>query len=81
MFYLQLKPYVSYRVPEVTQSKFTAQDLFNAVYRLKIVDDFKNNKLKENGEPIEPSEEELLNSEQAKLKAKQTGSDLFTQNR
>ncbi|XP_022166644.1 39S ribosomal protein L41, mitochondrial [Myzus persicae] len=76
-----LKPYVSYRVPEITQSEFTAQDLFNAVYRKKIVDDFKNNKLKQNYEPIEPSEEESLSPEQAKLKARQTGSDMFSQGR
>jgi len=74
-----LKPYVSYRVPEITQSQFTAQDLFDAVYRQKIVDDFKNKKLKENGEPMEPSAEESLTPEQAKIKARQTGSDLFSQ--
>lgn len=72
---------MSYRVPDVTQSEFTAQDLFNAVYRSKIIDDFKNNKLKENYEPIEPSEEESLTPEQAKIKARQTGSDLFSQNK
>jgi len=80
-FYFQLKPYVSYRVPEITQSPFTAQNLFDAVYRQKIVDDFKNKKLKENGEPMEPSPEELLKPEQAKIKARQTGSDLFSHGR
>ncbi|XP_050548023.1 39S ribosomal protein L41, mitochondrial [Daktulosphaira vitifoliae] len=77
----QLKPYVSYRVPEVTQSEFTAKDLFNAVYRTKIVEDFKENKLKENGDPIEPNENELLTAKQAKIKARQTGSDLFSEGR
>jgi len=72
---------VSYRVTEIVQSEFTAQNLFDAVYRQKIVNDFKNNKLKENGEPIEPSAEELLTPEQAKIKARQTGSDLFSQGR
>lgn len=72
---------MSYRVPDVTQSEFTAQDLFDAVYRPKIIDDFKNKKLKENYEPIEPSEEELLTPEQAKIKAKQTGSDMFSQDK
>lgn len=72
---------MSYRAPDITQSEFTAKDLFNAVYRLKIVDDFKNKKLKENYEPIEPSEEELLTPEQAKLKARQTGSDMFAQSK
>lgn len=28
----QLKPYVSYKVPEVHQSKMTARDLFQATY-------------------------------------------------
>ncbi|XP_050442126.1 39S ribosomal protein L41, mitochondrial [Adelges cooleyi] len=77
----ELKPYVSYRVPEVTQSEFTAQDLFNAVYRKKIINDFKENKLKENGDPIEPSEDELLTPDQAKIKARQTGSDMFSEGR
>lgn len=72
---------MSYKAPEITQSTFTAQDLFNAVYRKKIVDDFKNNKLKENGESMEPSEDELLTPERAKIKAKQTGSDLFAENK
>lgn len=70
---------MSYRVPEITQSEFTAQHLFNAVYRLKIINDYKNNKLKENGESMEPSKEELLTPEEAKIKARQTGSDLFSQ--
>lgn len=79
--FFQLKPYVSYRVPEVTQSEFTAQDLFDGVYRLKIINDFKNNMLKENGDPVEPNEDELLTPEQAKIKARQTGSDLFSHGR
>ncbi|XP_041373162.1 39S ribosomal protein L41, mitochondrial-like [Gigantopelta aegis] len=28
----QLKPYVSYKVPEIHQTRFTARDLFNACY-------------------------------------------------
>lgn len=51
------------------------------VYRSKIIDDFNKNKLKENGEPVEPNEEESLTPEQAKAKARQTGSDLFSQGR
>lgn len=77
----QLKPYVSYRVPEITQSEFTAKDLFNAVYRKKIINDFKENKLTDNGESMQPSEEESLTPEQAKLKARQTGSDMFSEGR
>lgn len=72
---------MSYRVDEITQSEFKAQDLFNAVYRLKIINDYKNNKLKENGESMEPSKEELLTPEEAKIRARQTGSDLFSQGR
>lgn len=45
------------------------------------MNDFMNKKLKENGESMEPSEEELLTPEQAKIKARQTGSDLFSQGR
>jgi Mitochondrial ribosomal protein L27 len=41
----QLKPYVSYRVPDVTQSEFTARDLFNATYAKSVVEDFKAGKL------------------------------------
>ncbi|CAH1958048.1 unnamed protein product [Acanthoscelides obtectus] len=73
----KLKPYVSYRAPEVTQSEFTAEDLFYVVYAPKIVKDFKEGKLDENGQPLEPSPEEKLSSEEAKLKARQTGSDIF----
>ncbi|XP_057670895.1 39S ribosomal protein L41, mitochondrial [Diorhabda carinulata] len=73
----KLKPYVSYRAPEVIQSEFTAEDLFNVVYAPKIVKDFKEDKLNENGQPIEPSENEKMTSEEAKLKARQTGTDIF----
>ncbi|XP_037029557.1 39S ribosomal protein L41, mitochondrial [Bradysia coprophila] len=72
-----LKPYVSYKTPDVIQSEFTCDDLFNAVYGKKIVEDFKNGKLKEDGSPAEPSEEELLNAETAFLRARQTGTDIF----
>lgn len=41
----QLKPYVSYRVPDITQSEFTARDLFNATYAKPIIEDFKDGKL------------------------------------
>ncbi|KAG5897150.1 hypothetical protein JTB14_020879 [Gonioctena quinquepunctata] len=73
----KLKPYVSYRAPDVIQSEFTAEDLFNVVYAPKIVKDFKENKLDENGQPLEPSKEEKLTAEEAKMKAKQTGTDIF----
>ncbi|KAK4886104.1 hypothetical protein RN001_002375 [Aquatica leii] len=37
----KLKPYVSYRAPDVVQSEFIPKDLFNVVYAQKIMDDFK----------------------------------------
>ncbi|KAJ6639928.1 39S ribosomal protein L41, mitochondrial, partial [Pseudolycoriella hygida] len=43
----------------------------------KIIEDFKNNKLNEDGSPVEPSEEELLDAETAFIRARQTGSDIF----
>lgn len=72
-----LKPYVSYKTPEVIQSEFTSEDLFNAIYSQKIVDDFKNGKLKEDGSAEEPSEQELLDSQTAYMRARKTGSDIF----
>lgn len=74
----KLKPYVSYRTPDVVQSEFGPQDLFYAVYSEKIAEDFKNNKLDENLNPLEPSDEELLTAEEAKNKALSIGSDRFT---
>lgn len=73
----QFKPYVSYRAPDVTQAPFTAKDLFNVVYAKKIVEDFKTGKLDENDQPLEPSEEENMTAEEARIKARQTGSDMF----
>ncbi|XP_054263681.1 39S ribosomal protein L41, mitochondrial [Macrosteles quadrilineatus] len=73
----KLKPYVSYRVKEFDQPEFTAQDLFIAVYRDKIAKDFKEGKLDEYGNPKEPSPEEAMTPEEAKLKVRQTGSDMF----
>lgn len=72
-----LKPYVSYKAADVIQSEFTAQQLFDAVYSKKIVTDYKEGKLDEEGNPLEPSEEEKLNAEEAVNRAKRTGSDIF----
>merc|ERR1712212_156139 len=58
----ELKPYVSYRVPDVEQSEFTPQDLFHAVYSQKIAKDLESGKLDGEGNPLEPSEEERLTS-------------------
>lgn len=73
----QLKPYVSYKTPEVVQSEFTSQDLFNAVYSQKIVADFKAGKLSDDGAPLESSAEERQTVDEAWAKARRTGSDIF----
>ncbi|XP_069961521.1 large ribosomal subunit protein mL41 [Cherax quadricarinatus] len=73
----QLKPYVSYNVPDVIQGEFGPQDLFYAVYSEKIAEDFNNNKLNEDGSPVEPSKEELLTSEEAKNRALSMCSDIL----
>lgn len=73
----KLKPYVSYRAPDVVQSEFTSQDLFNAVYAEKILNDFKEGKLNEDGTPKEPSEQEKLSADEAWRKARKTGSDFL----
>ncbi|XP_071441125.1 large ribosomal subunit protein mL41 [Hetaerina americana] len=73
----QLKPYVSYRAPEVYQTEFTAQDLFEAVYSPKIMEDYKHEKLDDQGNPLTPSPEESLTPEEAVAQARKTGSDIF----
>lgn len=72
-----LKPYVSYKAADVIQSEFTPEQLFDAVYSKKIVTDFKQGKLDADGNPLEPSEEETLQPEEAVSRAKKTGSDIF----
>lgn len=76
-FLFQLKPYVSYRTEDFDQPEYTAQDLFIAVYRDKIAKDFKEGKLNEDGSPKEPSPEEAMTAEEAKIKNRQTGSDIY----
>lgn len=73
----QLKPYVSYRADDIKQSEFTPEDLFNAVYGRKMVEDWNNKKLNEDGTSKEPSEEETMTADQAWIRARQTGSDMF----
>jgi hypothetical protein len=70
---------VSYRTPRIEQEEFTAEDLFSAVYGEKIIEDFKNNKLDDDGNPLEASEDEKLTAEEAYLRARRTGSDYFSQ--
>lgn len=72
-----LKPYVSYRVADVVQTEFTAQQLFDAIYSEKIINDFKEGKLDANGTPLQLSEEEKLTPEQAKEQSLKTGSEIF----
>ncbi len=45
VYMLQLKPYVSYRVKEVTQSEFTAKDLFDATYGQEAVSQYSSDEL------------------------------------
>lgn len=66
----ELKPYVSYRADEIDTKPFTAKDLFDAVYKDKIVNDFEQN----NVEDYTVEQEEI---DKARLEAMQTGSDLF----
>ena len=73
----KLKPYVSYKCPDVVQSEFTSQDLFNAIYAEKIVEDFKAGELNADGTSKKPSEAELLTKEEAYRNARKTGSDIF----
>lgn len=73
----KFKPYVTYKATDVVQTEFTSQDLFNAIYAQKIIDDFKNDKLNEDGSSKEPSENEQLTPEEAWIKARKTGSDMF----
>lgn len=73
----KLKPYVTYKTPEVVQSEFTSQDLFNAVYAKKIIDDFKNNKLDQKNNSMEPSNNEQRTPQESWDQARKTGSDIF----
>lgn len=73
----KLKPYVSYKCPDVVQSEFTSQDLFNAVYGEKIVEDFKHGELNADGSPKKPTEEELLTKEEALRRVRMIGADVF----
>ena len=74
----QLKPYVSYRTKEIVQEQFTAKDLFNVVYGRKILQDYKEGKLDDEGNPLVPSKEELLTPAEATANARKTGSDIFS---
>ena len=57
-FSLQLKPYVSYKVVNVTQSEFTAKDLFNACYAKKVLKDMEEGKI--DADDIEQKKDQYL---------------------
>lgn len=73
----KFKPYVTYKTTDVIQSEFTPQDLFNATYAKKIIEDFKNDNLNEDGSSKNPSIEEEMDSDYAWGLARKTGSDMF----
>lgn len=73
----KFKPYVTFKSADVVQSEFTSQDLYNAIYAKKVIDDFKNDKLNEDGTSKEPSIDEELTPEEAFNRARKTGSDIF----
>lgn len=72
-----LKPYVSYKAENISQGEYTAEDLFNEVYAKKIKEDFNNQQLHPNGDPVNPSEYERLTPKEAADRAKRTGTDIF----
>lgn len=72
-----LKPYVSYKTEDIFQEELTARDLFNVIYGRKIMKDFMEGKLDEDGNSKEPNEFEKMSPEEARTKARQTGSDIF----
>ncbi|KAL1461752.1 hypothetical protein WDU94_013624 [Cyamophila willieti] len=75
----KLKPYVSYRTMDADVPEFTAKVLFTEIYMEKIKEDFLDNKLDEEGNPLEPSRYEKLTPDQANAQARKSGSDLFDQ--
>lgn len=66
----KLKPYVSHKTEEVYTKPFTAKDLFDRVYSTKVEEAFKRDKLEE----LQVPEEQI---DEARLRALQTGADLF----
>lgn len=66
----ELKPYVSYRVEDITTAPLTAKSLFDSIYADKVRESFQEDGTTE----FKLSDEDI---NQARLKALQTGSDLF----
>lgn len=73
----KLKPYVAYDTKDIVEEELTAKDLFSVFYGPKIIADYKAGKLDKDGNPLEPSEQEKLTPEEAFIRARQTGSDIF----
>ena len=76
LFLFQLKPYVSYRAEDVVLP-LTTEDLFAQVYGSKITADYGRGKLGPDGEPLEPSSEELLAPEEANARVMRISSDII----
>lgn len=66
----ELKPYVSYRAEDISTPPHTAKELFDRVYASQVERDFKEKNIENYDVPQEQIDE-------ARLKAMQTGSDLF----
>ena len=75
--FFQLKPYVSYRAEDVVIPPLTPEDLFAQVYGSKITADYEKGKLGPDGQPLEPSSEELLTPEEAKARVMRLSSDII----
>ncbi|XP_065204820.1 large ribosomal subunit protein mL41 [Planococcus citri] len=71
------KPYVSYRAVTRDEPEFTAKDLFEVTYCRKMYDDFKANKLDEDGNALEPNDAEKLTAQEAWANARKCNNDLM----
>ncbi|KAL3202876.1 hypothetical protein MRX96_001237 [Rhipicephalus microplus] len=69
----KLRPYVSYRAPEVTQGPFTARDLFDAVYSEAVAKDFQEGQADKSIRHLDAQP----SADEARLGVRQTGSDIF----
>ena len=57
--------YIGFSPSLCSQEELTSKDLFHAVYGKKILRDFKEGKLDEEGNPAEPSAEEGMTRDEA----------------
>lgn len=69
----ELKPYVSYRAEEVDTQPHSAKELFDSVYASQVTENYKENNI----ENYDVCQEQI---DEARLKAMQTGADLFEEN-